>query len=117
MLDWVNSYIGNPVNPALDGTIFSENVAPMTFIERFKSLIMTVYITWSGYHHMPIQNKYLEKYFGPNCLDVLELQKDLALVLLNYNSDMSGLRIFTPSVVPIAGVHIQEDNETLPNVS
>ena len=116
MVDWVNSYIGNPVNLAVDSTIYGQNIPPMNFFERLENVVQITSITLSAHLNFPYLNRYVEKYFGPGYPNVLELQKDLSLVFLNYHHAISGVRSLTPSVVPIAGIHIQDRDDPLPKV-
>ena len=116
MLDWVNSYVGNPVNLAVESTFFGRNVPPMNFYERLENVIESTSIKLAAHYNFPNQNKYVKKYFGPGYPDVLELQKDLSLVFLNYHHAISGVRALTPSVIPVAGVHIRDHDDPLPKV-
>ena len=59
----------------------------------------------------------MEKFIGPGYPGVLELQKDLSLVFLNDHHAISGGISLTPSVVPIAGVYIQDQDDPLPKVN
>ena len=117
MLDWVNSYIGNPINVAVESTIFGQRVPPMNFLERFLNLFQTISIIFSAHHNLKHQNNYVEKYFGPGYPDVFELQRDLSLVFLNYHHAIFGVRPLTLSVVPIAGVHIRDHDDPFPEVN
>ena len=113
----MNSYIGNPVNLAVESTVFSHSVPPMNFYQRLENVIQSTSENLRAYFNFPIQNKYIEKYFGPGYPDALELQKDLSLVFLNYHHAISDVRSLTPSVIPIAGIHIQDHDDPLPKAN
>ena len=114
--DWVNSYIGNPVNFAVDSTSLHRIAPPMNFYERLENVIKINQIKLETHLSFSRQNEYVEKYIGPGYPDVLELQKDLSLVFLNYHHAIFGVRSLTPSVIPIAGVHIRDRDDPLPKV-
>lgn len=117
MTEWINDYVGNPVNINTDVGFFSESVPPLTFWERLNNLYQTKWIAYRVNRLISEQNEIVEKYFGPGYPDVLEMQKDLALILANYNSVISGIRTFAPSVKSIAGIHVVESTEDpLPKV-
>lgn len=114
--DWVNPYVGNPVNLATDVSFISQNTGPLSFTERLANIFMYNFVSASTNYHLKEQNRYVEKYFGPGYPDVQEMHKDLSLILLNYNSAVYGNRAFAPVVVPVGGIHVVEDDEALPKV-
>ena len=117
LFDWVNRHLGNPVNLAVDNTLFSRSIAPLNFFERLEHFAAVNFINFQADYHFSSQNKYLKKYFGIDYPNAVDIQKDLSLILLNYNQALTGIRPFAPSVVPIAGVHIQDHDDPLSNVS
>ena len=116
MLSWMNEYIGNPNNPAVDGTFFGKNVEPMNFFERLNNFLLTARINLQANYYMRGQNKYIEKYFGQGYPNTMDIQKDLSLVFLNYNSAITGIKPLAPIAIPIAGIHIQDHEDSLPQV-
>ncbi|XP_058794059.1 UDP-glucosyltransferase 2-like [Phymastichus coffea] len=114
MLDWLHDPLGNPHNPAVDTSILSEYYRPATFIERFGNFLTSIYIKYSFNYYVRSQDAYVKKYFGPGLPNVVEMQKDIDLVLVNYHHALSGIRVHTPAIVPVGGLHIVDTNETLP---
>lgn len=111
--EWVSEYVGNPVNLDNEVGSLSEIVPPLTLWDRINNLLRTKWITYQVNRLISKQNEIVKKYFGPGYPDVLEMQKNLALFLLNYNEAYNGIQTFAPLVKPIAGIHIVENSEDL----
>ena len=116
LYDWVNESRSNPMNLAIHPSFFAPYVARMSFFERLNNLYISTYTTLLFKRHVLDQDAYVEKYFGPGYPDVIEMQKDLAMVFVNYHQKFNGIRPYVPSIVPVAGLHICDRNETLSQV-
>lgn len=111
--DWVNPYMGNPFDLSNDVGFFSDNLPPTTFLERLINLYKSTTFLALAKYYIKAQDRYVEKYFGPSYPGALELNGDLSLILLNYDSAIFGPRTFSPSVVPIGGIHMMEEEKPL----
>lgn len=68
-------------------------------------------------YQIGVHNKYVEELFGSGLPDVRELPKDLDLLLVNSHYSLDGIRPYTPAIVPVGGLHINDDGQKLPDVS
>lgn len=113
---WADQYLGNSVNLAVDVAWHSPNIPPLSFYQKLVNVFETNYLSTTAVHHLKGQNAYVEKYFGPGYPDVMDLLRDVSLILLNSNDAIFGTRSFPPTVVKIGGIHITESNEIVPEV-
>lgn len=111
--DWVNPYMGNPFDPSNDVGFFSSGVPPTTFLERLINFYKSTSLVAEANYYFRAQNSYINKYFGPGYSSAQEFNRDLSLVLLNYDSAVFGPRTFSPAVVPIGGIHMTAEEEPL----
>lgn len=117
MLDWQYEPFNTPINLAMEPATMSFYSPPMSFVQRLDNFI--------GYHRMihmfydvsKVQDKYVEKYFGPGYPDTYELHKDVSLVLVNHDVALAGTRSFNPKVIPVGGLHVVDRNEPLVEVA
>ncbi|XP_031777448.1 UDP-glucuronosyltransferase 2A3 [Nasonia vitripennis] len=114
IFDWLNEPLGNPTNLAVEPSVFSKTIAPMNFYERLSNVLMSTYVKWSFNYHARSQDAIVKKLFGPDMPDVIELQKDIALTLVNYHHALNGLRPYSPAIVPVGGLHVLDSSDPLP---
>ncbi|XP_023247051.1 UDP-glucuronosyltransferase 2A3-like [Copidosoma floridanum] len=114
LIDWYNEPLGNPLNLAVTPSSWSHLYHPMNFWERLTNAFMYNVIVMQTKYYIRCQDKYIEQYFGtgyPNSNDII---RDLDLLLVNMHHSVNGIRPFTPAIVPVAGLHIQDDDPNLP---
>lgn len=116
MPPWHFEPFGTPINLAVDPVCQLSYAPPMTFFERLNNFVFHHILTHSFNYFIREQDQFVEKYFGPGYPSVVDLQKDVSLVLLNHDPALYGMRPFAPNIVPISELHIVDRNETLPNV-
>ena len=116
LLDWLNAPLGNPFNPAVDSSVFTGYFHPI-LAERIQNLLVYHYMVTMFNYHISVQDEIVKKYFGPGFPTVIEMSKDVDLMLINHHHALLGRRPFAPSVVPVGGLHIVDGNETLDPVS
>lgn len=114
LFDFMNDPFGNPINPAFVPSSLVTYSQKMNFGERLWNTFFTFYMKNSFNQHIRAQDEYVEKYFGPGYPTVYELQKDVALVLVNSHFILNGIRPMTPAVVEVGGLHIQDEEKKLP---
>ena len=107
--------MGNPFNPAADISFLSY-VPPLNFFERLSNFVNYFRIKYEFRRLAKQQDVYVQKYFGPGYPSAADLPTDYSLLLANYDPILQGIRPFLPSIVPIAGLHIIDRNETIPQV-
>lgn len=115
-LDWMNVPHGNPSNLAVEPSLYTPYLAPMTFFERLSNVFISTSMVSIFNYYARNQDKQVQKFFGPGYPNVIEMQKDVSLVLANYDQSLHGIRAFVPSIVPVGGLHVIDRNETLPQV-
>ncbi|KAL7299929.1 hypothetical protein TKK_0007249 [Trichogramma kaykai] len=114
ILDWVHAPLGNPFFTAISPGMGFTGLHPMTFWQRLGNTLLHNLIVHSFNQEVRVQDKYVEKYFGQGYPNVVEMQKEIDLVLANTHHSLDGVRPLTPAIIPVAGVHISEDDPPLP---
>ena len=115
-MDWMHASLGNPYNTAITPTMSTRFSHPMTFWQRLANTALSTFIVTRFSFAIREQDKYVENYFGPGYPNSFELQKDIDLVLANHHVSLHGNQALTPSIIPVAGIHISEDDSPLPKV-
>lgn len=116
LFDFMNDPFGNPINPSFIPSGMVTYSQKMTFWQRLVNTICTNFMKIIFNRNIQIQDKYVEKYFGPGYPTVYDLQKEIALILVNSHFIFNGIRPITPSIVEVGGMHIQDEGEKLPQV-
>ncbi|XP_058810722.1 UDP-glycosyltransferase UGT5-like [Phymastichus coffea] len=114
LFDWYNEPLGNPMNTAVTPAVWSGLFHPMSFWQRLSNTLLYWTVSGQFNYYIRDQNRYVEKHFGKDYPDVTDLPKDLDLLLINSHLSLDGVRSFTPSIIPVAGVHIDDDAAKLP---
>ena len=111
---WVSNFIGNDDNLAYVANSFHVGAAELSFWERLNNVV-TSYKTCDKFHKVTrdFQTKIMRKYLRPDMPHIREVEKNVALTLVNSNSILFGVKPITPALVQIAGLHIEENDETL----
>lgn len=115
---WVSYFIGNVDNPAyVQIRYFSIEGRKMNFWERlynFYANFVTVY-----YFHQYTdsnQTESMRNYLRSDIPNIRDVEKSVALTMVNTHPILSGVKPITPGLVQIAGLHIEVNEETLPEV-
>lgn len=116
LFDFMNDPFGNPVNPSFVPSGLVNYSQKMNFWQRVVNTICTSFMKTIFNYNIQIQDKYVEKYFGSGYPTVYDLQKDVALILVNSHFIFNGIRPITPSIIEVGGMHIQDEGEKLPQV-
>lgn len=117
MLPYSNDPLGNPLNTAVVPEISDGFKSYMNFWQRLKNTLVTWSMCFQSRYYTEIQSEIVRKYFGSKMPGIRELERDLALLLVNSHFTLNGVRPFTPAVVEVGGLHVRDDNTTLPMVS
>lgn len=116
LFDWQHEPLGNPLNAAVMPSFWAKNMDYKNFWHRLTNTVMNKFTILSFKYYAYDQNVYVEKYFGPGYPDVFELEKDRDLMLINSHISLNEALPVTPAVIPIAGVHIKDDDTEIPKV-
>ncbi|KAL7293656.1 hypothetical protein TKK_0012735 [Trichogramma kaykai] len=112
---WIADFTGNDDNLAYVPNAFHVGVEEMSWWERvvnvyghFKALIQ--------FHHLTdySQTQSMRKYIDANMPDIREVVRDVSLVLVNSHPILFGVKPLVPSLVQIAGLHVEGNDEVLP---
>ena len=115
-LDWLYEPLGNPLNTAATPGGWSDFSSPMNFLERLQNTFLYYLIKFQLNHYIDNQDRQIEEFFGPGYPSASQLLKDLDLLLINSHHSLDGIMPFTPSIVPVGGLHIVDDETKLPDV-
>jgi glucuronosyltransferase len=113
LLDWYPKSTGNPSTAFTIG----KDIRKMTFFERLSNTIIKTIISKYFEYHILTQDKYIEQNFGSGYPNPIELQKDLDLLLVNSHYSFGGIEANTPMIIPVAGLHIKDDDTKLTQVN
>lgn len=108
--------MGNPHNTAVTPNAFSKMFHPMTIWERLENTLTYPLMTSNFHAYMERQIKFIHKYIGTHVTNVFDLYKEVALILANSHYSLNGVKPLVPTVVEVGGLHIRDENETLPEV-
>ncbi|KAK0175128.1 hypothetical protein PV327_008907 [Microctonus hyperodae] len=111
---WKINLLGNPTNLAFVSSIGYDNIDEWNFWNRLMNVVYTAYSKLYFNYYTSIQTDLIKQYFGPDTPDVHELEKDLALVLVNSHHSLNGVKPTVPGHVEVGGLHIQDDDSEIP---
>nr|QPA18386.1 UDP-gluconosyltransferase [Trialeurodes vaporariorum] len=108
MLAWTSSLVANPLNPAFVPNQFLLFSPQMTFAERLENTLATLtHLAAWHWVFVPENQRLLEKYFGIDVPPVLDIAKNVSLVMVNTHSSCMGSQPFNPNVIEVGGIHIK----------
>ncbi|XP_033219248.1 UDP-glucuronosyltransferase 2C1-like [Belonocnema kinseyi] len=110
---WISDAVRNP-----DSTAFAPNVLLdsdiSTFWDRLKNTIVTELSKFRFYiYTKEAQTKAMRKYLRPNMPNIREVERSVALTLVNSFHSIFGIRIRSPGFIDIAGIHIEDNDDKL----
>ncbi|KAJ8974385.1 hypothetical protein NQ317_006164 [Molorchus minor] len=117
-MEHIHNVIGNPIHPALHPEMGSIFYGKLTLSERVISAIYSFYVTYyyssTAY---PRKERIMHKYFNTS-ISLVDLLRDIDLLLLNVNPIIQGVRAVGPTTVNFGGFRPAEASSTpLPKVS
>lgn len=116
---WISDYTGNDDNLAYVPNAFHFTCSShMNFYERLMNVVSN-YLSTFEFHSITYeaQTELMRRYLDPNIPDIRQIERSVALNLINTHSILSGVKPITPAFIPIAGIHMEMNDETLPSVS
>lgn len=117
LYDWMNEPFGNPSSTSLIHQSKNDSFI-VNFSKRLINTVSTIHAKLMFNHYSQEQNNYVRKYFNDeNFPNINQLEKSVALVLVNSHYSLTGVKPLTTSIVEVGGIHIQEDEEKLPDVN
>lgn len=115
---WVGDFIGNNDNLAIVPNAYHVSAGTMNFWQRLKNVVIN-YMELRKFHSLTeeSQTDSMRKYLSPDIPNIREVEKNVALTLVNSHPVLFGVKPITPALVQIAGLHIEGNDQTLPQVS
>ncbi|KAJ8668435.1 hypothetical protein QAD02_010098 [Eretmocerus hayati] len=111
---WIADFTGNADNLAIVPNLFQMNSGPMNFWQRLKNVIS---------NHMSVrrfqsltaesQTESMTKYLKHDIPDIREVEKNVALFLVNSHPIIFGVKPVTPAFIQVAGLHVEENEDKL----
>lgn len=115
---WVNHYIGNNDNLAFAPNAFKMMFKFTNFWQRLHNFVVHYYETFKFHEYTHIEQTLLmRRYLDPNIPDIRKVEKNVALLLVNTHPIIHGVKPILSGVIPIAGLHIEENHDTLTEVN
>ncbi|KAK0071985.1 hypothetical protein PV326_000580, partial [Microctonus aethiopoides] len=96
---WVVDILANPPNLAFVSNIGPNYNKNMNFWNRLKNVVHTAYNKVYFNYQTRVQTDLIKQNFGSDAPNVRELEQDLALVLINSHSSITGVKPITPAHV------------------
>ncbi|XP_051166045.1 UDP-glucosyltransferase 2-like isoform X2 [Leptopilina boulardi] len=111
---WISPGVGNPDSTAFAPNVLMDSAEISTFWERLKNTLVTQFSRNQFYRYTySVQTNVMRKYLSSEIPDIREIERTVALTFVNSFYTLFGIRIRTPALVDIAGVHIEENDEKL----
>ncbi|XP_068083275.1 UDP-glycosyltransferase UGT5-like [Anabrus simplex] len=105
---WAGFRMGNPDNPSYVNTFNLPYSDHMDFFQRMVNMILHSFVLLSrAFYHMPAQQKIAEDFFGKSLPPIVDVEKNLSLILVNIHYSMDYPRPMVPALIPVAGMHIK----------
>lgn len=113
---WLHQFIGQPESLPYVPNNLMNFVGEMNFWERTYNLLSTLFYKWTFSSTSNEQDNIIKKYFGPDLPSVRELERQVAMILINTHISLNGIKPTTPALVEVGGLHIYDEASTLPPV-
>nr|CAD7458383.1 unnamed protein product [Timema tahoe] len=114
--EWTFSRMGIPAELAYVPNYLLDCSAPMNIVTRMKNLFYGLFLRLNiNLREVSKREAIMRKYFGP-IPSIEELEKRVAVLLINTDLGLADQRPLLPSVIPIGGLHIRKQghlNKTL----
>uniref|UniRef100_A0A6P7G3E2 UDP-glucuronosyltransferase n=1 Tax=Diabrotica virgifera virgifera TaxID=50390 RepID=A0A6P7G3E2_DIAVI len=111
---WVNLPAGNPEVPSYMPDLYQDFPTKMNIWQRgMNSLFIVARRILNDFVFLPVQEEFVNEHF-PHCAKGREFYYNVSLTLVNHHETINGARPFVPSMVAIAGFHLNPPKK-LPN--
>ena len=109
---WISDAVRNPESTAFAPNVLMDSAFISTFWDRLQNTIVTELSKFRFYYYTEeAQTKAMRKYLSPEMPNIREVERNVALTLVNSFHSLFGIRIRSPSFVDIAGVHIEDNDD------
>ncbi|XP_043467651.1 uncharacterized protein LOC122501928 [Leptopilina heterotoma] len=111
---WTSDHVGNPDSIAFAPNVMMDAAKVTTFWERLENTIITYR---SKFRFFSIteeaQTKLMRKYLSSDIPNIREVEKSTALTFINSFHTLFGIRIRSPALIDIAGIHVEDSDVTV----
>lgn len=115
---WICDFIGNDDNPAYVPNALNPSFDQSSFWDRLSNMYnfhRSVYSFQKTSEHN--QTEAMRKYLKPDTPNIREVERSVALTLVNRHSVLHGTKPLTPSLIEVSALHIEESQTKLSPVS
>lgn len=113
LYEWIREPTGTPGNQAIIPGAFTGLGFNMNFWQRLKNTMMSHIIKNMFNYYAAEQKKFVEQHFGPGYPSIYQLSTEFSLVLVNSHYSLNGIQPFTPAIIEVGGIHIEDSGEKL----
>ncbi|XP_031781625.1 UDP-glucuronosyltransferase 2B2-like [Nasonia vitripennis] len=110
----ISDFIGNFDHPAFVPNALLQDYNKTKFWDRLKNLFIH---HWSSYKFKMltenIQTDYMRKYLSPDMPNIRDVERTVALTLVNSHPVILGAKPVVPSLIEVGGLHIIDDGSKL----
>ncbi|XP_033210442.1 UDP-glucuronosyltransferase-like [Belonocnema kinseyi] len=111
---WISRQIGNPFSTAFFSTLFMMKAEIKTFWDRLHNTVQTHVALYRFFSRTDdTHTEAMRKFLSTDMPTIREIEKEVALSIVNSHYTLQGVRPNTPAIIEVAGIHIEEDNSTL----
>ncbi|XP_015113327.1 UDP-glucuronosyltransferase 2B15 isoform X2 [Diachasma alloeum] len=112
---WLEISLGQPQFTAFVPSRNTNYQYPMSFFVRVLNTIRSHYDYMRfNYYTEAVQNAKMRKYIDPDIPPLRELEKNVALALVNTWHSLNGIQPLTPGIIEVAGLHMEANYVPLP---
>ncbi|KAI4497702.1 hypothetical protein M0802_007242 [Mischocyttarus mexicanus] len=107
--DWIGHLTGVPHEGSYLPNIFSDFPPKMSFVQRLINTVTIHSLQLQIDYHTEKQTELVKKYFnidGP----IIDLFKNVSLVLVNSHHSLNGIRPLPQSIIEVGGLHLFNNN-------
>lgn len=115
---WVSNFIGNNDNLAYVPNALIMVLGKMNFWQRLNNF----FVYYNEIHKFNVltekeQTSAMRKYIDPNMPSVREIEKSVALTLVNSHHVLYGVKPITNGLIQVAGLHVEMNESKLSKVN
>ena len=112
----ISRTVGNPLSTAFSSTHLLGKSEIKTFWNRLSNTILSMYNLYRLYVITEDQTESMREYLSPDLPSIREVEKMVALTIINTHHTIQGVRPTIPAFLEVGGIHIEEDESNFTKV-